>query len=96
MQAVAWPLVLSRLWVALFAYVGHAQRPFLAPISGGWEGVANWWLNPWTTYDSSMFLRLAAAGYELRSFDPVKDYLIAQAALDLPTCTPPISAERPL
>ena len=62
--AVAWPFVLSRVWVALFVYLGHVRRPFLAPVPGGWEGVANWWLNPWTTYDSQWFLRLAVAGYE--------------------------------
>lgn len=61
---VLWPFFLSRLWVALWVYIGHSGRPFRAPVSGGWEGVANWWLNPWTTYDSLWFTRIAHHGYE--------------------------------
>src|SRR5439155_20605889 len=63
-RAALWPFLLSRVWVALFVYLGHARRPFLAPVPGGWEGVASWWLNPWTTYDSQWFLRMAVVGYE--------------------------------
>ncbi|PYS50005.1 MAG: hypothetical protein DMF68_08460 [Acidobacteria bacterium] len=54
----------SRLWTALFVYIGHASRPFLKPVAGGWEGIHNWWLNPWTTYDSVHFIRIAENGYE--------------------------------
>jgi len=59
-----WPFLLSRLWVGCFVYLGHMQRPFLAPVPDGWEGVPHWWLNPWTTYDSRIFLRIAAHGYD--------------------------------
>lgn len=61
---VALPFFLSRLWVALFAYLAHSQRPFLAPVEGGWVGVPNWWLNPWTTYDSLWFVMIGQGGYQ--------------------------------
>lgn len=53
----------SRLWTAFFVYWGQSQRPFLAPIPGGWAGVSNWWLNAWTTFDSQYFLHIAIHGY---------------------------------
>ena len=59
--------VLSRLWVAWFVYLGHGQRPFLAPIDGGYAGVGNWWLNAWTLFDSEHFLRIASSGYTPRT-----------------------------
>jgi Gpi18-like mannosyltransferase len=55
--------LLSRLWVGSFVYLGHSQRPYLKPVLGGWEGVHNWWLNPWTTYDSELFFNIAHQGY---------------------------------
>lgn len=58
------PFTLSRLWVALFVYLAHGQRSFMAPVLGGWEGVRHWWLNPWTTYDSRWFIGIAAGGYQ--------------------------------
>ena len=61
--------LLSRVWVALFAYWGHSiyvgQGKYLQPFKGGWEGVPNWWLNPWTTYDSERFVHVAERGYDV-------------------------------
>src|SRR4051794_20471605 len=83
-RVALWPFLLSRVWVALFAYFGHARRPYLAPVPGGWEGVANWWLNPWTTYDSQWFIRIATAGYEslTASFFPLYSLLLNPAGPD--------------
>lgn len=63
LKIVALPFFLSRVWVAIFTYWGHTQRPFLQPIVGGWAGVNNWWLNPWTTYDSEWYMQIAQKGY---------------------------------
>jgi len=63
LRFVAGVFLASRLWVAFFVYLGHWQRPFLEPIPGGWIGVPNWWLNPWTTYDSLHFMGIASHGY---------------------------------
>ena len=61
---MAWrPFWMSRLWVALWVYIGHVNHPYLAPIEGGWRGVENWWLNPWTSYDSLHYLSIARDGY---------------------------------
>lgn len=70
--------LVSRLWTALFVYLGHASRPFLAPVDGGWEGVGNWWLNPWTTYDSQHFIHIAQSGYvpEITAFFPLYPALL--------------------
>lgn len=57
------PFVLSRAWAALWVYAGHNGRPFLQPIKNGYEGVASWWLNAWTTYDSEHFFSIARGGY---------------------------------
>lgn len=57
-------MALSRVWVGLFVYLAHSQRPFLGPVEGGWEGVSNWWLNPWTTYDSRYYISIAQHGYD--------------------------------
>ncbi len=54
----------SRPFCALFVYVGHLSRPFLKPVPGGWTGVENWWLNPWTTYDSFWYISIAQGGYQ--------------------------------
>lgn len=66
----AWKLAVpawlfSRLWNAIFVYLGHLQHPFREPIVDGFEGVSNWWLNPWTTFDSRHFLSIASGGYTL-------------------------------
>ncbi len=55
---------LSRLICSIFVYIGHINRPYLSDIPGGWIGVDNWWLNPWTTYDSFWYLSIANTGYE--------------------------------
>lgn len=83
-QIVFWPLVLSRLWMALWVYIGHAGHPFLSKVPGGWEGVNNWWLNPWTTYDSVHFLSIAASGYEPHNavFFPLYPLLLRPAGPD--------------
>ena len=57
----AW--VASRLWLGLFAYLGHFARQGTPLQPGSWAGVSNFWLNVWTTYDSDYFLRIAARGY---------------------------------
>jgi hypothetical protein len=56
--------VVSRLMCSVFVYLGHIDNPYLAEIPGGWVGVNNWWLNPWTTYDSYWYLTIATSGYE--------------------------------
>jgi len=83
-KAVGGAFLLSRLWVAIFVYLGHMQRPYLAPIPGGWEGVANWWLNPWTTYDSKHFMDIAAHGYNAHNapFFPLYAFLLRLAGSD--------------
>lgn len=76
--------LLSRLVCALFVYLGHGRRPFLSPVAGGWEGVANWWLNPWTTYDSTWYLQIAANGYQehTTAFFPLYPWLLGLAGDD--------------
>lgn len=56
--------LLSRLTCSFFVYLGHTKRPYLSEVFGGWAGVDNWWLNPWTTYDSFWYLSIANTGYE--------------------------------
>jgi Gpi18-like mannosyltransferase len=51
----------AKLYQCIFVYWGHAVRGPAPP--GGWEGVNNWLLNPWTTYDSQWYLEIAAIGY---------------------------------
>ncbi len=72
---------LSRILIGLFVYLGHTQRPFLQPVPGGWEGVANWWLNPWTTYDSQWFIDIAINGYreQTSAFYPLYPLLLKLA-----------------
>ena len=53
----------SRIWLGLCAYAGHRSHPFREPIVGGYSGVSNWWLNVWTTYDSTYYLEIAQYGY---------------------------------
>ena len=54
----------SRLLCSGLVYFGHSKRTFLSPVPGGWEGIENWWLNPWTTYDSQWYLQIAVDGYQ--------------------------------
>lgn len=73
------PFLLSRVWVALWVYLGQNARPSIAtPIEGGYAGVANWWLNAWTTYDTEHFFRIANVGYEARTapFFPLYPFLL--------------------
>src|SRR5688572_28498678 len=82
---IATVFVTSRLWVAFFVYWGQSQRPFLAPIPGGWAGVPNWWLNAWTTFDSLNFLNVALQGYTPRvsNFFPFYPLLLKLAGNDI-------------
>lgn len=68
----------SRLLCSIFVYLGHTRREYLSPVIGGWEGVPNWWLNPWTTYDSEWYLRIAQHGYDFKStaFFPLFPWLL--------------------
>jgi len=68
----------SRLLCSVFVYLGHSHRKYLSPVKGGWEGVPNWWLNPWTTYDSEWYLRIAQHGYDFKStaFFPLYPWLL--------------------
>lgn len=68
----------SRLLCTLFVYLGHARRPFLQDVPGGWVGLSDWWLNPWTTYDSYWYLDIATSGYQAHStaFFPLYPYLL--------------------
>jgi hypothetical protein len=54
----------SRCWVALWVYAGHLSHPYKSAVESGYVGVDNWWLNPWTTYDSYWYLRIAERGFE--------------------------------
>ncbi|MEW6182314.1 MAG: hypothetical protein AB1500_03945 [Bacillota bacterium] len=53
--------IISKIYQFVFVYWGHAVRG-PAP-TGGWEGVDNWLLNPWTTYDSQWYIEIATKGY---------------------------------
>ena len=63
LRLVAAVWAISRTWLALCAYAGHRAHPFHESIVGGYAGVSNWWLNVWTTYDSTYFLEIARDGY---------------------------------
>jgi len=57
--------LVSRIFCGLFVYLGHMRRIAMGTTPAwGWEGVSSWWLNPWTTYDSEHFIRIAQNGYE--------------------------------
>ncbi len=75
---------LSRIWIAIFVYAGHTQHAYLSPILGGWEGVRNWWLNPWTTFDSRHFISIAQHGYDAQTaaFFPLYPLLLRLAGND--------------
>ena len=55
--------IVSRTWLGLCAYAGHRAHPFREPIVGGYSGVPDWWLNVWTTYDSTYYIEIAQHGY---------------------------------
>lgn len=76
--------LLSRLWAILFVYIGHTQHGYLSPVIGGWEGVKNWWLNPWTTFDSKHFIDIALHGYNSQNaaFFPLYPFLLKLAGND--------------
>jgi hypothetical protein len=68
----------SRLLCSTFVYLGHSNRPYLKDVPGGWIGVNNWWLNPWTTYDTYWYLDIATIGYTPQStpFFPLYPFLL--------------------
>ncbi|MGQ9512475.1 mannosyltransferase family protein [Thermodesulfitimonas sp.] len=51
----------AKVFQGVFVYAGHLLRDPLPPET--WPGVENWWLNPWTAYDSQWYLEIAARGY---------------------------------
>ena len=77
-RTAAAAFLLSRLLTAVFVYLGHLSHPYLEKIPGGYSGVPNWWLNPWTTFDSLHFLQIAAHGYtpENTVFFPLYPFLL--------------------
>ncbi len=74
----------SRFFDAFFVYLGHLSHPFLEKIPGGFAGVSNWWLNPWTTFDSRHFLSIAGKGYEPQTtaFFPLYPLILRLAGPD--------------
>jgi len=84
-KAIIGPFLFSRLWVAIFVYLGHSHHVYLSPVLGGWEGVSNWWLNPWTTYDSKHFLDIAQHGYTAHTapFFPLYAFLLRLLGNDI-------------
>jgi len=68
----------SRLLCSTFVYLGHSNRPYLKDVPGGWVGVQNWWLNPWTTYDTYWYFDIATIGYTPQStpFFPLYPFLL--------------------
>src|SRR5438045_750398 len=78
LHAVWRPFLFSRLWVAFFVYLGHLNHPYRQFEQGAWVGVDNWWLNPWTIYDSKHFLDIAQHGYkpETAPFFPLYPLLL--------------------
>lgn len=87
---IAFPIwLLSRLWVFAWVYAGHWDRsPNFAvsesPLRGGYGGVSNWWLNPWTTYDTQWYFQIAQDGYNARSvvFFPLYPALLRLGGVD--------------
>ena len=81
---VAGTWLVSRLWLAACAYAGHMAHPFREAIPGGYAGVSNWWLNVWTTYDSTYYLEIARHGYRAltSAFFPLYPLLLRPFAAD--------------
>ena len=69
----------SRLWLAIFVYLGHFSRGDAPLPVVVWKGVPNFWLNAWTTFDSRFFLEIAAGGYNPTNspFFPLYPLLLA-------------------
>ncbi len=84
LRAVWRPFLLSRLWVAFFVYLGHLNHPYRQFEKGAWVGVDNWWLNPWTIFDSKHFLAIAKHGYtpETAPFFPLYPVLLRPFSFD--------------
>ncbi len=64
-----WPFilrmfVLSRIVAAIGLYRGHVSHAYLVSEGNSYVGVHNWWINPWTYFDSQQFLDLAHFGYD--------------------------------
>lgn len=78
LKTICVAFVSSRFICGSFVYMAHARREFLTPVPGGWEGVKNWWINPWTTYDSEWFISIAKGGYQEHTtpFFPFYSYLL--------------------
>lgn len=64
LKTVAVAFFCSRLFCGLFVYLGHFYRKIPDFMPGVWHGVENFWLNPWTTYDSVYYLGIARVGYQ--------------------------------
>jgi hypothetical protein len=72
------PFVVSRVCLALLVYAAHLYNQTLPPETAIWPGVENFWLNPWTYFDSRFFLGIAAHGYtpETTAFFPLYPLLL--------------------
>lgn len=83
-RAAAVPFLLSRLWVGLFAYLGAARHGYLSVVVGGWAGVPNRVLNPWTLFDSRYYLEISGQGYRplTATFFPLYPLLLRLAGTD--------------
>ena len=80
LKTVSFAFLSSRVACFLFVYLGHSLRTWFnfPSTSGLFEGVANWWLNPWTTFDSKWFLSVAHQGYQPHTtpFFPLYPFLL--------------------
>lgn len=91
-SAEGWPqfglilrvFLISRLFAAIFVYLGHRAHPYLENIEGSYAGVPNWWLNPWTAFDSRHFMDIAALGYtpKTAAFFPLYPMILKLAGTD--------------
>ncbi|HEX8235635.1 MAG TPA: mannosyltransferase family protein [Abditibacteriaceae bacterium] len=72
------PFAISRLCLALVVYAAHLYNQTLPPEKAIWPGIQNFWLNPWTYFDSRFFLGIAAHGYtpETTAFFPLYPLLL--------------------
>ena len=85
-RAALAPLLLSRLWVGWFAYLGSARRGYRSPVFKGWVGLPDPVLNPWTLFDSRYYLEIADHGYRAvtATFFPLYPLLLRLAGTDPP------------
>lgn len=82
LNAAVLPFLTSRLWVAFWVYMGHLTWPYRKTESGGYGGIDNWWLNPWTAFDSHWYLEIANHGYRTPKalpFQPLYPFLLRLA-----------------